>query len=134
MQIEFNLLCIFGLQKLLTRRKGSQQNLIVTINKNLGESSYNSSGDESEDGATLSSPCSFCPLTEGTTSAGEWVGVTTNSEECSYSSELEGSDNQFAVPSDVSEHPFAWEMEMVNINRIYGIFLQWYQKIKLFLL
>ena len=115
LSIVLSLLSCNVLQKLLTRRRGSQQNLTVTINKNLGESSYNSSGDETEDGATLSSPCSFCPLTEGTTSAGEWVGVTTNSEECSYSSELEGSDGQFAVTSDISEHPFAWEMEMVRI-------------------
>lgn len=99
---------------MLTRRRGSQQNLTVSI-KNLAESSYNSSGDESEDGATLSSPGSFCPLlTEGTTSAGEWVGVTTNSEECSYSSEMDDSDNQFTVTSDTNEHPFAWEMEMVK--------------------
>lgn len=103
---------------MLTRRRGSQQNLGVNIT-NLAESSFNSSGDESEDGATLSSPGSFCPLlTEGTTSAGEWVGVTTNSEECSYSSEIDGSDNQIAVTSDNNDHPFAWEMEMVRRSAI----------------
>lgn len=35
-----------------------------------------------------------CPvLTEATTSATEWLGVTTNTEDCSYSSELEHSDH-----------------------------------------
>ncbi|XP_065202605.1 protein phtf [Planococcus citri] len=102
-------------KRLLTRRRGSQQNLSVNI-KNLVESSFNSSGDDSEDDAgTLSSPGSSGHVfTEGTTSAGEWgVGVTTNSEECSYSSEIDGSDNQIAVTSDNNDHPFAWEMEMM---------------------
>lgn len=98
----------------MTRRRGSQSSLTVSI-KTLAESSYNSSVDESEDGGMLSSPSSFCPLlTEGTTSAGEWVGVTTNSEECSYSSDIDGSDNQIAITSDNNDHPFAWEMEMVR--------------------
>lgn len=58
-----------------------------------------SSGDtdeEGDDGETVSSPASLGNVsnyTECTTSATEWLGVTTNSEECSYSSELENSDN-----------------------------------------
>ncbi|XP_011196587.2 protein phtf [Zeugodacus cucurbitae] len=58
-----------------------------------------SSGDtdeEGDDGETISSPASLGNVsnyTECTTSATEWLGVTTNSEECSYSSELENSDN-----------------------------------------
>lgn len=58
-----------------------------------------SSGDtdeEDDDGETISSPASLgnaSNYTECTTSATEWLGVTTNSEECSYSSELENSDN-----------------------------------------
>uniref|UniRef100_A0A0K8VCU7 Putative homeodomain transcription factor n=2 Tax=Bactrocera latifrons TaxID=174628 RepID=A0A0K8VCU7_BACLA len=58
-----------------------------------------SSGDtdeEGDDGETISSPASLgnaSNYTECTTSATEWLGVTTNSEECSYSSELENSDN-----------------------------------------
>ncbi|XP_032666157.1 putative homeodomain transcription factor isoform X2 [Odontomachus brunneus] len=54
-------------------------------------------------------------LTEATTSATEWMGVTTNSDECSYSSELGESD----VPSETNlnysefvEHPFSWEFEL----------------------
>ncbi|XP_011151703.1 putative homeodomain transcription factor isoform X3 [Harpegnathos saltator] len=54
-------------------------------------------------------------LTEATTSATEWMGVTTNSDECSYSSELGESD----VHSDTNlnytefvEHPFSWEFEL----------------------
>lgn len=91
----------------MCRRRGSQQTLNVIINSKSGrlaESSYNSSG-ESEEGEAGS----FCPLlTEGTTSAGEWIGITTNSEECSYSSDME--DMPTASEFD---HPFAWEFQMV---------------------
>ncbi|XP_020278731.1 putative homeodomain transcription factor [Pseudomyrmex gracilis] len=52
-------------------------------------------------------------LTEATTSATEWMGVTTNSDECS--SELGESD----LPSETNlnygefvEHPFSWEFEL----------------------
>lgn len=93
-------------QRLLCRRRGSQQTLNVMISNKTGrlaESSYNSSG-ESEEGEVGS----FCPLlTEGTTSAGEWIGITTNSEECSYSSDME--DMPTASEFD---HPFAWEFQM----------------------
>ncbi|EZA58100.1 hypothetical protein DMN91_006406 [Ooceraea biroi] len=54
-------------------------------------------------------------LTEATTSATEWMGVTTNSDDCSYSSELGESD----LPSETNlnyrefvEHPFSWEFEL----------------------
>lgn len=71
----------------------------------LAESSYNSSGESEEEGEAGS----FCPLlTEGTTSAGEWIGITTNSEECSYSSDMD--DMPTASEFD---HPFAWEFQMV---------------------
>lgn len=83
-------------QHSLSRRRGSQQ-LQVTL-KPLAESSYNSSGEESENEG-------FCPLTEGTTSAGECLGITTNSE-CSYSS-----DNNYEHFDNDS--PFAWELEQV---------------------
>ncbi|CAB0003609.1 unnamed protein product, partial [Nesidiocoris tenuis] len=76
--------------KLLTRRRGSQQALHLPVNGGSGaapirggESSYNSS----DDGETTGS---FCPaLTEGTTSAAEWIGITTNSDDCSVSSEID---------------------------------------------
>uniref|UniRef100_A0A224XAX4 Putative homeodomain transcription factor-like isoform 1 n=1 Tax=Panstrongylus lignarius TaxID=156445 RepID=A0A224XAX4_9HEMI len=103
-------------QRLLCRRRGSAQlpSLNVSATGNSGSSinisanrasatgdggggggdasSYNSS-DEGETG-------SLCPpLTEGTTSAAEWIGITTNSDDCS-------------VSSDMDEHPFASEFYM----------------------
>ncbi|XP_076231356.1 putative homeodomain transcription factor isoform X2 [Calliopsis andreniformis] len=52
-------------------------------------------------------------LTEATTSATEWMGVTTNSDECSYSSELEESDLHTETTNknygEFLEHPFSWE-------------------------
>ncbi|GAB0086776.1 Protein phtf [Sergentomyia squamirostris] len=55
------------------------------------------SSDTDEDGeddgeTTVSTPPST--FNELTTSATEWIGVTTNSEECSYSSEIDQSDSQ----------------------------------------
>ncbi|KAG7197610.1 hypothetical protein KM043_013394 [Ampulex compressa] len=54
-------------------------------------------------------------LTEATTSATEWMGVTTNSDECSYSSELEESDLHSETNlnyGEFVEHPFSWEFEL----------------------
>ncbi|XP_031841863.1 putative homeodomain transcription factor isoform X2 [Nomia melanderi] len=54
-------------------------------------------------------------MTEATTSATEWMGVTTNSDECSYSSELEESDLHSETSKNYSEfveHPFSWEFEL----------------------
>ncbi|KAJ8676448.1 hypothetical protein QAD02_012235 [Eretmocerus hayati] len=52
-------------------------------------------------------------LMDATTSATEWMGVTTNSDECSYSSELEESDHQNEVNhGEFVEHPFSWEFEL----------------------
>lgn len=51
-------------------------------------------------------------LTEATTSATEWMGVTTNSDDCSYSSELEESDLHSETSKNYGEfveHPFSWE-------------------------
>lgn len=58
-------------------------------------SSVNDSTDTDEDGDDdiLSSPTNP-QLTEATTSATEWLGITTNSEDCSYSSEYDNSDSQ----------------------------------------
>ncbi|XP_075215906.1 putative homeodomain transcription factor isoform X2 [Lycorma delicatula] len=92
--------------RLVCRRRGSQANLHVSISghNRMGESSFNSSG-ESEEGETGS----FCPhLTEGTTSAAEWIGITTNSEECSYSSDMD----DIPLSSDINDHPFPWEFQM----------------------
>lgn len=53
--------------------------------------SYTSDEEDEEDeidgGLQPSSPTlAHKPIAEGTTSAAEWIGITTNSEECSYSS------------------------------------------------
>lgn len=105
-------------QRLVCRRRGSQATLHVNISghSRLGESSFNSSG-ESEEGETGS----FCPhLTEGTTSAAEWIGITTNSEECSYSSDMD----DIPLSSDINDHPFPWEFQMVcNFFQNYCILL-----------
>lgn len=106
-------------ERLLIRRSGSQTLQLSCGQQQraqLAESSYNSSC-ESEEGGTLSSPGTGPLLTEGTTSAGEWIGVTTNSEECSYSSELEESDSQHECSNvrdsvELNDHPFAWEFEL----------------------
>ncbi|KNC33727.1 putative homeodomain transcription factor [Lucilia cuprina] len=52
--------------------------------------------DESDDGELISSPASqgnISNYNECTTSATEWLGITTNSDDCSYSSEYDNSDN-----------------------------------------
>lgn len=83
------------LQKLLNRRRGSLQSL----NMKFAESSYNSSG-ESDDGETVA------------TSAAEWIGVTTNSEECSYSSDLE--EHTASTEPAANDYLFAWEFQIVR--------------------
>lgn len=59
--------------------------------------------EEGDDGESLSSPTINTHFTEGTTSATEWIGITTNSEECSYSSaEIENqSDSQLEYSEGV---------------------------------
>ncbi|XP_037888650.1 putative homeodomain transcription factor [Glossina fuscipes] len=51
--------------------------------------------EEGDEGDLISSPATPANTTynECTTSATEWLGITTNSEECSYSSDLDNSDN-----------------------------------------
>ncbi|XP_037806609.1 putative homeodomain transcription factor [Lucilia sericata] len=52
--------------------------------------------DEGDDGELISSPASqgnVSNYNECTTSATEWLGITTNSDDCSYSSEYDNSDN-----------------------------------------
>lgn len=64
---------------------------------------------ECEDGGTNQ-------LTEATTSATEWLGVTTNSDDCSYSSDINESEghsetNNFGYGEFV-EHPFSWDLDL----------------------
>ncbi|XP_063243694.1 protein phtf isoform X2 [Bacillus rossius redtenbacheri] len=78
-----------------------------SLNSSCGESEEE---EEEEEGDASSGR----PLT----SAGEWMGVTTNSEECSYSSELGGSDDQRECAGreswELNDHPFAWEFELTS--------------------
>lgn len=62
--------------------------------------------DEEGDDDILSSPTNPI-LTEATTSATEWLGITTNSEECSYSSEYDHSDSQVDQSENGGEYDFA---------------------------
>uniref|UniRef100_A0A1B0D3I9 PHTF1/2 N-terminal domain-containing protein n=1 Tax=Phlebotomus papatasi TaxID=29031 RepID=A0A1B0D3I9_PHLPP len=62
----------------------------------IKQDSSDTDEDGEDDGETASTPgtCSNLTFNELTTSATEWIGVTTNSEECSYSSEIDQSDSQ----------------------------------------
>ncbi|XP_022229009.2 protein phtf [Drosophila obscura] len=55
--------------------------------------------DECDDADIISSPASACNQ-ECTTSATDWLGVTTNSEDCSYTSDMDQSDAGFKPCSD----------------------------------
>lgn len=74
-----------------------------------------SSRQTDEEGDVLSSnggsACPLSLLTEGTTSAGEWIGLTTNTEECSSTSDMDA--EQTTLLSDNQDHPFLWEFETV---------------------
>ncbi|KAG8267059.1 regulation of nucleic acid-templated transcription [Homalodisca vitripennis] len=83
-------------QKLLNRRRGSLQ----ALNMKLAESSYCTSGES--DGETVP---------DLTTSAAEWIGITTNSEECSYSSDMDDRPSP-TNNSELTDHPFAWEFQI----------------------
>lgn len=73
------------------------------VRRRLGDSTDTTDeedNDEEEAGLLVSSTgsngtCGGAGFTEGTTSATEWIGITTNSEDGSYnSSELDASDSQ----------------------------------------
>lgn len=69
--------------------------------KGRGDHSDTDEEREDEIDLNLSSPGrnSSGAFTEGTNSNAEWCGVTTNSEECSYSSDLEHTDSQDFAPT-----------------------------------
>lgn len=75
-----------------------------------------SSRQTDEEGDVLSSnggsACPLSMLTEGTTSAGEWIGLTTNTEEGSSTSDMDA--EQTNLLSDNQDHPFLWEFETVS--------------------
>lgn len=77
-----------GMRHLLTLKRGS----VAPVFNNLDNlKRYTSDEDDEEDeidgGSQPSSPTiPHKPIGEGTSAAAEWIGITTNSEECSYSS------------------------------------------------
>jgi len=75
-----------------------------------------SSRQTDEEGDVLSSnggsACPLSLLTEGTTSAGEWIGLTTNTEEGS-SSDIDAEQNTTLLSDNNQDHPFLWEFETV---------------------
>ncbi|XP_043643113.1 protein phtf [Drosophila teissieri] len=60
--------------------------------------------DECDDADFMSSPASACNQ-ECTTSANDWMGVTTNSEDCSYTSDLDHSDGGLKHTACSDEDP-----------------------------
>ncbi|KAH8253152.1 hypothetical protein KR032_003776, partial [Drosophila birchii] len=60
--------------------------------------------DECDEADIISSPASGCNQ-ECTTSATDWLGVTTNSEDCSYTSDLDHSDGGFKHAACSDEDP-----------------------------
>lgn len=60
--------------------------------------------DECDDADIMSSPASGCNQ-ECTTSATDWLGVTTNSEDCSYTSDLDHSDGGLKHTAFSDEDP-----------------------------
>lgn len=80
-----------------------QQPKITTpcVVKGKGDHSDTDEEREDENDLNLSSPGrnSSGAFTEGTNSNAEWCGVTTNSEECSYSSDMEHTDSQDFAPN-----------------------------------
>uniref|UniRef100_A0A1B0CWJ2 PHTF1/2 N-terminal domain-containing protein n=2 Tax=Lutzomyia longipalpis TaxID=7200 RepID=A0A1B0CWJ2_LUTLO len=76
--------------------------------------------DGEDDGESASTPgtCSNLAFNDLTTSATEWIGVTTNSEECSYSSEIEQSDsqNEYSETLECDSSPTKAEMSVLDIS------------------
>ena len=74
---------------------------LPSVVKGKGDHSDTDEEREDENDLNFSSPGrnSSGAFTEGTNSNGEWCGVTTNSEECSYSSDLEQTDSQDFAPT-----------------------------------
>lgn len=89
----------------MQRRRGS----LTALQANIARSSSYNSSCESDDGDRFDN----LHLTEGTTSAAEWIGITTNSEECSVTSEVDESEGPNGSKI-LDDHPFAWEFQLVS--------------------
>ncbi|XP_050433253.1 protein PHTF1 isoform X3 [Adelges cooleyi] len=98
-------------------RRGHRLQMLTKSNSDVDEGDNvdsSSSRQTDDEGDVLSSnggsACPLSMLTEGTTSAGEWIGLTTNTEEGSSTSDLEA--EQATLMSDNNlDHPFLWEFE-----------------------
>ncbi|XP_025423854.1 putative homeodomain transcription factor [Sipha flava] len=102
--------------KRLIVRRGHRLQLLQKTNSDDDEGDNvdsSSSRQTDEEGDVLSSnggsACPLSMLTEGTTSAGEWIGLTTNTEEGSSTSDMDA--EQTNLLSDNQDHPFLWEFE-----------------------
>lgn len=109
-------------QRLVVRRSHRLQVLQKTNSDDDEDDNVDSSSSRQtdEEGDVLSSnggsACPLSMLTEGTTSAGEWIGLTTNTEEGSSSSDLDAADQTTnTLLSDNQDHPFLWEFETVSL-------------------
>ncbi|CAH1737665.1 unnamed protein product [Aphis gossypii] len=102
-------------KRLLVRRSHRLQVLQKTNSDDDEDDNVDSSSSRQtdEEGDVLSSnggsACPLSMLTEGTTSAGEWIGLTTNTEEGSSTSDMDA--EQTNLLSDNQDHPFLWEFE-----------------------
>lgn len=75
------------------KKIGVQKSEIFTKKNSQKTPNSSDTGEDDDEEEVISSPSMAASnYNECTTSATEWLGVTTNSEECSYSSELENSD------------------------------------------
>lgn len=101
-------------------RRGHRLQLLKKTNSDEDEDDNvdsSSSRQTDEEGDVLSSnggsACPLSMLTEGTTSAGEWIGLTTNTDEGSSTSDMDA--EQTTLLSDNNQdHPFLWEFETVS--------------------
>lgn len=78
----------------VTNLKSSSNEIFSKKNSQKKTTSSDTDDVDDDEEEIISSPASLAAsnYNECTTSATEWLGVTTNSEECSYSSELDNSD------------------------------------------
>ncbi|XP_063992480.1 protein phtf isoform X2 [Diachasmimorpha longicaudata] len=91
----------------------TKDNSDQSTNHNLGRPATEYECESEEEGECEEAATN--QLTEATTSATEWMGVTTNSDDCNYSSDLDQSEPQSDTNfgcGEFIEHPFLWELEL----------------------
>lgn len=95
---------------------------VLDMQANVARSSCYNSSCESDDENRFDGP----HLTEGTTSAAEWIGITTNSEECSVTSEIDEPEGHNGSKV-IDDHPFAWEFQLVGFYNLYFFFIYFFK-------